>query len=71
MCGYSTIYMTNGETIKVHSLLLSTGAESGIPGEDWLQPGIKQMNFPPCGFPIVLSSLEWKQGRFVVWHLLN
>ncbi|MDL4839855.1 FAD/NAD(P)-binding protein [Aquibacillus rhizosphaerae] len=65
------IYMSNGEMINADSLILATGAEASMPGENWLRSVIKQLELPcaPCGFPIVSSSLEWKQGLFVAGAL--
>ncbi|UOQ44293.1 FAD-dependent oxidoreductase [Halobacillus salinarum] len=62
---------SNRETIIGDYLLLATGAEADVPGKGWLKPIIDQLNLPcaPCGFPIVNSSLEWKDGLFVAGAL--
>ncbi|UOQ84666.1 FAD/NAD(P)-binding protein [Gracilibacillus salinarum] len=65
------LFVTNDKSISGHSLILATGAESRLPGEEWLKKTIKQWDLPcsSCGFPIVSSSLKWKRGLYVAGAL--
>ncbi|MBA2176206.1 FAD/NAD(P)-binding protein [Halobacillus locisalis] len=64
--------MMEDETVVTgNSLVLATGAESCLPGKEWLQTAIHQFKLPcaPCGFPVVQSNLEWAEGLFVAGAL--
>lgn len=65
------LLMDNEENLEGNFILLATGAAIAMPGKEWLDPVIKQMELPcaPCGFPIVSNSLEWKKGLFVAGAL--
>ncbi|MBH0229088.1 FAD/NAD(P)-binding protein [Halobacillus yeomjeoni] len=63
--------MSNQTVVIGDSLVLATGAHSGLPGKEWLKPAIDTLDLPcaPCGFPIVQPNLEWSQGLFVAGAL--
>ncbi len=65
------IKMKNSSRVHTDALLLATGAESGLPGREWLTTVIQEYNLPcaPCGFPVVDSRLQWKKGLFVAGAL--
>ncbi|GGP12062.1 hypothetical protein [Oceanobacillus neutriphilus] len=69
--GKMLLFTENEEKLKGSSIMLATGPAIAMPGKEWLDPVIKQMNLPcaPCGFPIVPKSLEWKNGLFVAGAL--
>ncbi|WP_339235863.1 FAD/NAD(P)-binding protein [Oceanobacillus sp. FSL W7-1281] len=65
------LFMGNEEKLEGTAILLATGPAIAMPGKEWLDPLIEQMQLPcaPCGFPIVPQSLEWKNGLFVAGAL--
>ncbi len=65
------IKMKNSPPIQTDALLLATGAESSLPGREWLSAVIQEHHLPcaPCGFPVVDSRLQWKKGLFVAGAL--
>ncbi|MYL37613.1 FAD/NAD(P)-binding protein [Halobacillus litoralis] len=65
------LHLTGEQLASGDSIVLATGAEAGLPGQKWLDPLIEQCGLPcaPCGFPIVSTSLEWKEGLYVAGAL--
>ncbi|MCQ6275844.1 SidA/IucD/PvdA family monooxygenase [Bacillus sp. V3B] len=53
--------------IKVHNILLATGFSPSLPGKNWLNKLIKNLNLScaQCGYPIINKNLQWYPGLYV------
>ena len=53
--------------IKVHNILLATGFLPSLPGKDWLDQLIKDLNLScaKCGYPIINKNLQWYPQLYV------
>ncbi len=56
---------------KAGTILLATGFQPGLPGNDWLAPMIQKHKLPcaECGYPIVSNSLRWGPNLYVTGAL--
>ncbi|WP_338777737.1 FAD/NAD(P)-binding protein [Metabacillus sp. FJAT-52054] len=57
--------------VSAGTILMATGFDSQLPGQQLLKPLIKNKNLPcaPCGYPIVSNKLEWAPDLFVMGAL--
>ncbi|WP_027955607.1 FAD/NAD(P)-binding protein [Halobacillus kuroshimensis] len=65
------LQLKDGNLVSADSIVLATGAETCLPGKAWMDPLIEQVGLPcaPCGFPVVSTTLEWKNGLYVAGAL--
>ncbi|KGP91794.1 hypothetical protein N780_15570 [Pontibacillus chungwhensis BH030062] len=65
------LQMKGGSEVKVSSIVLATGVDKGIPGEEWLSKTIRkhELYCAPCGFPVVDDTLKWDEGLYVTGAL--
>jgi hypothetical protein len=62
-----SLLLADGKRISGKTILLATGFEQSLPGNEWLAPVIKEQNLPcsQCGYPIVNRMLEWAPNLYV------
>lgn len=59
------------DKLNVKSILLATGFQNTLPGQEWLSSLIEQedLSCAACGYPIITKSLEWAPGLYVAGAL--
>jgi len=69
--GTVALHGRSGTTLEARRVVLATGFEERLPGEEWLATAVTNLGLrtAPCGFPAVSAALCWHPGIHVTGAL--